>query len=125
MESKTDNIETLEVFQISQELGDLIWDEVSLWEYFEKKTIGTQFARAADSIAANIAEGYGRYFYRETLQFLYYARGSLYETKYWFSVSKNRRILKNIEIEIIEGLFKELFAKLNGYINFVRSKSKK
>jgi len=37
--------------------------------------------RAADSIPANIAEGYGRYFYKESKQFYFYSRGSIQETK--------------------------------------------
>ncbi len=34
--------------------------------YFEKTTSGKQFARAADSMAFNIAEGYGRFFLKRT-----------------------------------------------------------
>src|SRR6266571_6599865 len=40
----------------------------------------SQFADAAQSIAANIAEGYGRRSINEYIQFLYYALGSLAET---------------------------------------------
>lgn len=39
-----------------------------------------QLEAASSSVAMNIAEGKGRYSKREFVQFLYVARGSLYET---------------------------------------------
>jgi four helix bundle protein len=75
------SLEKLEVFQIANEIGDIVWNVVSTWNYFEKDTIGKQFVRCSDSISANIGEGYGRYFFRENIQFCYYSRGSLIESK--------------------------------------------
>ena len=42
---------------------------------------GKQFTNAADSISSNIAEGYGRYFIKENINFCFYSRGSILETK--------------------------------------------
>jgi four helix bundle protein len=47
----------------------------------EKWALASQLRRAAQSIPANIAEGYGRYTYQETIRFCYIARGSIAETK--------------------------------------------
>lgn len=74
-------LEELEVYKISMEIGELVWKIVMKWEGFPKFTLGTQIVKAADSIANNIAEGYGRYFYRENKQFCYYSRGSAKETE--------------------------------------------
>lgn len=74
-------LEELNVYNLSMELGEIIWGIVEKWNYFEKDTIGKQLVRAADSIAANIAEGYGRYHFKENKQFCFYSRGSLFETK--------------------------------------------
>ncbi len=52
----------LEVYKTAMEIGDKVWDIVAKWDYFNKDTIGKQLVKAADSISANIAEGYGRYF---------------------------------------------------------------
>ena len=52
-----DKIETLEIYQLSRQLGNLVGDEVSNWKYFQQKTIGLQLVRATDSIGANISEG--------------------------------------------------------------------
>jgi len=75
------SLDKLDVFQIANDIGEIVWKVVNGWSYFEKDTVGKQFVRSADSISANIAEGYGRYFYKENIQFCYYSRGSLIETK--------------------------------------------
>jgi len=77
----TIRLEELEIYQLAMEIGDEVWEIVSKWDAFPKRTLGAQFITAVDSIAANIAEGYGRYFYKERKQFCYYSRGSLMEAK--------------------------------------------
>ena len=54
-------IEELEVYTLAEEISDEIWNLVITWDFFAKETVGKQICRAADSISANIAEGYGRY----------------------------------------------------------------
>lgn len=92
-EKKVMELEDLNVFKLADELSDYIWEVVQRWDYFEKKTLGDQYVRAADSVGANIAEGYGRYFFGENIVFLYYARGSLQETGYWTEKAKKRKLL--------------------------------
>lgn len=81
-------LEELEIYQRFVVLEDKIWNIVLGWDYFARDTIGKQFVRSADSISSNIAEGYGRYFYKENKQFCYYSRGSLMETKGWLLKAK-------------------------------------
>ena len=57
-------LEDLQVYQLSMSLGDRIWDIVINWDYFAKDTIGKQLVKAADLVASNISEGYGRFHYR-------------------------------------------------------------
>ncbi len=85
-------LEKLEVYQLAESFSDEIWHIVEKWDSFKKDTIGKQLVRAADSISANIAEGYGRYFYKESKQFYFYSRGSIQETKAWLSKCKRRNI---------------------------------
>ena len=77
------------------EIGEKVWRIVEGWDYLSKKTIGTQLIEAADSIAANISEGFGRFHYKEAKQFSYYARGSLFETKTWLTKANKRQLLED------------------------------
>ena len=75
--------EDLEVLKAAEEVADETWGFVLKWGSFARDSVGNQMVRSADSIGANISEAYGRYHYGEKLQFFYFARGSLFETKYW------------------------------------------
>ncbi len=118
------SLEKLEVFQLSNEIGEIVWDLVSGWKYFEKDTVGKQFIKSADSISANIAEGYGRYFYKENIQFCYYARGSLLETKVWIMKSSRRNLFNKETKSELSVKVDELLIKLNGYINYLKKQFK-
>jgi four helix bundle protein len=85
-------LEELEVLKLAEAIADEVWGIVGTWEAFERQTMGSQWVRAVDSVRATIAEAYGRFHYGEKLQFLYYARGSIFETKYWF----NRCLARNL-----------------------------
>jgi four helix bundle protein len=76
-------LEDLDIYQLALEIGEDVWNAVQKWDHFPKRTVGEQFVDAADSISANIAEGYGRYFYKDRKIFCYYSRGSLMETRNW------------------------------------------
>jgi len=47
------------------------------WEWFAKKTVGSQYVESVDSIFANIAEGFGRHFKKDKVNFYRYSKGSL------------------------------------------------
>jgi four helix bundle protein len=69
------NFESLKVYQLAEGLADQIWSVVIRWSPLAKDTIGKQMIRAADSIGANIAEGYGRGTFAENRRFVRIARG--------------------------------------------------
>ena len=50
-------LEDLDFYQLAVGVGEFAWDLVDKRPLFPKKTIGAQFVKATDSIAANIAEG--------------------------------------------------------------------
>jgi four helix bundle protein len=109
-------LEELKVFSLSMDLAEKIWKIITEWEYFEKKTVGSQLVRAADSIAANISEGYGRFSFKENKQFCYYARGSLFETTVWLRKAYIRKLIKEEDFNSIIKDLKDLSVKLNNYI---------
>ena len=113
---KVQELEEIEVYQLAVALADLIWKIISAWTPFARDTIGKLMVRAADSIAANIAESYGRYHYGEKINFLYYARGSLYETRHWVRRSHARRLISDTILGDLMGRMRILAPKLNAYI---------
>lgn len=113
------NFENLEVYQLSENLADSIWDLVQDWGYFEKDTVGKQIVKAADSIGANIAEGVGRKTFRENKRFVRIARGSLYETKHWLRRAYRRELISSEQVEHLKPLLDELGPRLNAYIRSI------
>lgn len=118
-DKKVIKLEDLKVYQLAMELGEDVWSVIEKWEYFHKKTIGDQWIRSIDSIAANISEGYGRYFYKENKNFCRYARGSLTESKTWLQKAYNRKLLDEKTYEIQYKKLGELHFMLNAYIKSI------
>jgi four helix bundle protein len=114
-------LEDLEIYQLATEIGEYVWMMVSKWEHFSKTTVGKQFVEASDSISANIAEGYGRYFYKERKTFCYYSRGSLMETKNWALKAVKRSLIQQEEYDAVVEKLQVLHFKLNGYIKKLKS----
>lgn len=119
MERKLLLLEDLEVYQLSNSLAEDIWAIVAKWGFFEKDTVGKQMVRSADSIAANIAEGYGRFHYKENKLFCFYGRGSIMETKTWLTKAKNRNLIDVIKYTALMRKLETTHKKLNGYIKSI------
>jgi len=104
------------VYRRAMDVAGTIWSEVAGWHAFERDTLGWQLVQAADSVAANISEGHGRYHFGERRQFCYYARGSIQETLTWVSKARRRGLIdaeryRDLRAELIEAR-----KMLNGYI---------
>lgn len=112
-------LETLEGYKLAESFSDKIWRIGVEWDFFTKDAIGKQMVRAADTISANIAEGYGRYFYKESKQFYFYARGSIQETKAWLSKYQRRGIVDLRQSGELLAEAEKLLLKLNAFIKFL------
>ena len=113
----------LEVFNLAMELGEMVWKEVLAWDYFAKSTLGKQIVNSADSVAANIAEGFGRFHYQENKHFCYISRGSLTETQVWLKKAENRNLITVDAFQIYNDKIDLLHKKLNAYIKSIGSKN--
>ncbi len=118
-------LDKLEVYDIAEKFSNAIWDIVIHWDYFEKDTIGKQLVRAADSISANIAEGYGRYFYKESKQFYFYSRGSILEAKSWLSKCLRRKLIDPEQCKSLIEKSEKILIMLNAFIKFVANSQKR
>ena len=118
-------LDDLEIYQLAMDLGEKVWSMVIQWQYFEKNNIGSQLVRACDSIAANISEGWGRRTYRENRNFLFIARGSLFETKTWLTKAVNRKLLDEDFFITLTKDMNTLGIKMNKFISANESKISK
>jgi len=113
------SINDLEIYREAMRVGELIWELVADWPYFAKDTVGKQLVRAADSIAANLAEGHGRYHFKENRNFCYYSRGSAQETQTWIEKAVRRDFIPD---ETARSLYRDLDTykkRLNVYIHAI------
>ena len=106
----------LQIYQLAMTLGEQVWSAVMKWDYFARDTLGKQAVRSADSVAANISEGFGRYHYKENIHFCYIARGSLLETRTWLDKSKRRSLITEEDYRLFEKDINTLGVKLNNYL---------
>lgn len=121
--SKGQKLEDLEVYKVAMEIGETVWNIVSKWDYFAKKTLGTQFVEAADSIAFNISEGYGRFHYKDNKNFCYYSRGSAKETFTATCKAKNRNFINDEEFTLLSQKLNSYFRLVYAYINSIGTKT--
>jgi four helix bundle protein len=118
------SFEQLRVYKMAEELSDLIWHIVLRWQPIASSTVGGQIIRSADSIGANIAEGYGRGTYADNRRFVRMSRGSLYETRHWLRRAFTRKLLTQKHISQIKPLIDSLGPQLNAFLRSIGANSK-
>ena len=114
-------LEELEIYQIALELSDDFWQ---IFQDLPKQfqfSIGDQMLRSVDSIGANIAEGYGRYYYKDSIRFYYHSRGSLFESKYWLQLLFTRNLIKEDKYNELKNKLELLGVKLNNFISSIKN----
>ena len=87
----------------------------------ERWSLAQQIRRSSQSIPANIAEGYGRYYYQDNVRFCYIARGSLEETYSHIRVAIQLGYITESSANNVMKAIDELKKILNGYIQFIKS----
>ncbi len=90
----------------------------------EKFNLDIQIRKAAVSITANIAEGYGRFHFQEGVQFYRISRASLYELKDHLISCKELKFINNDNFELGITLIEEAKKLLNGFINYTKKQIK-
>lgn len=114
-------LETLVVWQKAIQFAKQICGVViSQLPEQEKYALASQIRRSAQSVPANIAEGYGRFYYQEGIRFAYIARGSLEETRSHLTYAHEMMYISNEDFDIIRKEIDEIKKLLNGYINYLK-----
>ena len=112
----------LEVWKRSTQMVIDIYTITKNFPKDELYGITSQLRRAAVSIPANIAEGHGRNYSKETIQFLHIARGSLYETETLLELSFRVGYIDTSEQTFLTNTLNECIRMLNGLIRHFQNK---
>lgn len=125
MEGKYLKLEDLSSYSISSGLSDQVWDAVSNWDWFSKKTFADQFIRSVDSISANIAEGFGRYNKKDKIKFYRYSMGSQKESLDWLQKAYCRDLINKGNYDYIFLELEKLPREINHLIKYTNEKLSK
>jgi four helix bundle protein len=109
----------LRVYQAAEQLSDELWTLVLTWDRFARDTVGNQLVRAADSVGANIAEGFGRGSFADNKRFIRIARGSLCEVRHFLRRADKREFIPKDSRKSIQAHLSGLPKALNAYLKSI------
>jgi four helix bundle protein len=112
------NYKNLDVWKVSMQLVKEIYLLTKKFPKEELFGLTSQCKRAAVSVPANIAEGLGRQYKKDTLQFLHISRGSIYELETLMNIALAVEIISENEFKNIVILIEKSLQVLNGFINY-------
>ncbi len=113
--------EDLECYKLALDVMVNAHEMVAVLPPTEKYDLVQQLCRSSKSSPANIAEGYGRYHYLDSLKFYSNARGSLNETLSHFITARVLNYIEQPYFEELSNLARRTERALNGYMSYVRN----
>jgi four helix bundle protein len=116
------NYKELDVWILSMETVELIYDLIKTYPRDEKYSLIDQTRRAAISLPSNIAEGLGRNHKKDTVQFLHIARGSAYEVDTLLHIAKRVNIIDDLTHNKAYEKIKRNIQVINGFINYLEKR---
>jgi four helix bundle protein len=106
----------LEVWRTARELRRELYRMAKALPDIEKFGLASQIRRAAISVTANIAEGFGRFGYQENAQMCRQARGSLYELRDHLTTCVDEGYWGPAEGKRLDALIQTVTRLVNGYL---------
>ena len=122
MEEYVFPFEKLEVWNLSVDFADYVLEILTTFpenKYF--RLIG-QMEAAAASVAQNIAEGKGRQYNKEFVQYLYIAEGSLFEVLTLSELFRRRKLFTDKEATNIREQAIVIDRKIRGLIKSLKKR---
>ena len=112
----------LNVWLKSRELVKLVYTITINFPQNEAFGLIIQMRRCAVSIPSNIVEGCGRNHSKDTLQFIYIARDSVYELETQTYISFDQKYINEETLNIVLDLISVNKKLINGFINYFQKK---
>ncbi len=114
--------EKLDVWQLAVELAYTVLGILEKLPQNKHIRLISQMEAAVTSPSQNIAEGKGRQYKKEFIQFLHIAQGSLYEVVTLNEVFRRRKLFQEKDAIEVRRSCEKIDRKLNGLINSLRGK---
>jgi four helix bundle protein len=111
----------LESWRQAHALVLMIYKLIHNFPEYEKYRLIDQLCRASISITSNIAEGFGRFTYKEKIHFYYIASGSLSEVKNQLIIAKDLEYISEDDYQKLDTQLITTFKLLKGLIKKSRS----
>lgn len=108
----------LEVWKKARAFASHVYVLTSKFPKEETYGLTSQIRRCAVSVASNIAEGCGRQYKKETIQFLSIARGSLFELETQVYISKDLSFITDEQLNTCIEEIENLGKLINGFIRY-------
>ncbi len=113
----------LEVWKKARELVKEIYVLTQSFPKEELYSLSSQIRRASISIPSNIAEGIGRNYNKETIQFLHFAKGSVYEVETQVYLAYDLNYISLDQLNTMLSKIEECRRLLYGFIIYYNNKS--
>ena len=110
----------LEVWKSARKLKIIIWNLTKKFPTEEKFRLTDQIIKSSRGINAVIAEGHGRFTYKDQLHFCVMGRGSLSETFNHLIDALDSGYITPEDIKVYKESIDETGRLLNGYISYLR-----
>ena len=114
---KINSFEDLIVWQKARVLSNFVYNLTKEFPTTEKYGLVDQIRRCGVSVVANIAEGFSRYYLKESMMFYRNSRGSLAELKSHFYLAFDQGYITRRNLDVLFGNIDEVGKMLNGLIN--------
>ncbi|RYY46553.1 MAG: four helix bundle protein [Chitinophagaceae bacterium] len=124
MENSNQRFTELEVWKKARQLKINIREVTDCLPTDEKFRLADQLLRASRSVGTCIAEGHGRFTYKDQLHFCVMARGSLSEILNHLIDCLDEKYIDNDLLQQLSAQVREVERILNGYITWLRKQSK-
>ena len=116
--------EKLEVWQLARDLAGYVLGLLEKIPSSKHMRLVSQMEGAVTSVSQNIAEGKGRQYKKEFIQFLYISEGSIFEVVTLNEIFRGRNIFLAEESQEIRKRCEEIDRKLNGLIRTLKGNRK-
>ncbi len=111
----------LQVWKVAKSIAILIYKITADFPNTEVFGLTNQLRRASISISNNIAEGTGRQYKKDTLQFLYVSNGSLNEVESMITIAQELNYINIDNMNTITQQIEECRKLLKGFITYYKN----